>query len=142
MAQLFSLACIMRTFTIIAVCVALIGCSRSVLPPDHTLMSTSEAALRGIVLSNAPIGMSQPDVERVLANSFRRQWQVIDYESKELVSQRGFSAPVSSGDYYLMSDLAVVRRGVASSDVITVYFLFGSSHQLKDISIKKWTDSI
>jgi hypothetical protein len=120
----------------------LIGCSRSVLPPDRTLVSTSESALRGIVLSNAPIGMSQADVERMLASSFHRQWRVIDYESKELVSQRGFSVPVSSGDYYLTSDFAVVRRSVASSDVITVYFLFGPSHQLKDISIKKWTDSI
>ena len=50
--------------------------------------------------------------------------------------------PPTSGDYYITSDLATARRSVASSDVVTVYFLFGSSRQLKDISIKKWTDSI
>ncbi|MGC3956602.1 MAG: hypothetical protein QM813_01095 [Verrucomicrobiota bacterium] len=97
--------------------------------------------MRSLVLSNAPIGIGQTDVEKVLANSFHRKWRVIDYESRELVLQRGFSIPVVSGDYYISSDLAMVRRGVTSSDVVTVYFLFGSSHQLKDISIDKWTDS-
>lgn len=95
-----------------------------------------------MILSNAPIGMSQAAVEKVVASSFRRQWRVIDYESRELVSQRGFSVPVASGDYYVTSDIATVRRGGASWDVVTVCFLFGPSHQLKDISIKKWTDSI
>ena len=132
----------MRLLAILAISFVLIGCGRSVLPPDQTMMSTSEATLRGIVLSNAPIGISQADVEKALAGSFRRKWRVIDYETRELVSQRGFSVPISSGDYYLMSDFAVVRRGVASSDVITVYFLFGPTHQLKDVAIKKWTDSI
>jgi hypothetical protein len=86
--------------------------------------------------------MGHADVEKVLADSFHRKWRVVDYESRELVAQRGFSVPVSSGDYYIASDLASVRRSVASSDVLTVYFLFGTSRQLKDISVKKWTDSI
>ena len=136
------LAFIVRTFGIVAVCITLVGCSRSALPPDHALMSKSDAALRAIVLSNAPIGMSQVDVEAVLTKSFRRKWRVVNYESRELVSRHGFSVPVSGGDYYLTTDLSVVRRDVFSSDVVTVYFLFGSSRQLKDISVKKWTDSI
>ena len=132
----------MRSFILSAICCTLIGCSRSVLPPAQTLISTSEAALRSLVLSNVPLGMRQADVEKVLADSFRRQWRVVDYESRELVSQRGFSVAVTSGDYYLASDLAVLRRDIASSDVVTVYLLFGSSRQLKDIAIRKWTDSI
>lgn len=138
----WSLACIVRFITFLVLCLLLIGCSRSVLPPDQTLIGTSEAALRSLVLSNAPIGTAQTDVEKVLADSFHRKWRVVDYESRELVLQRGFSVPVTSGDYYITSDLATARRSVASSDVVTVYFLFGSSRQLKDISIKKWTDSI
>jgi len=132
----------MRSFILIAICCVLLGCSRSVLPPAQTLVSTSEAALRSLVLSNAPLGMTQADVEMMLADSFRRQWRLIDYESRELVSQRGFSVVVTSGDYYLASDLAVVRRDIASSDVVTVYFLFGPARQLKDIAVRKWTDSI
>lgn len=100
----------------------------------------SEAALHSLVLSNAPIGMSQADVEKVLANSFHRKWQVIDYESRELMSHNGFSVPVSDGDYYLRSDLAVVNRNLLCSDVVTACFLFGPSHQLKDIAIQKWSD--
>lgn len=95
-----------------------------------------------MILSNAPIGTAQTNVEKVLADSFHRKWRLVDYESKELVSQRGFSVPVTSGDYYITSDLATVRRGFGSSDVVTVYFLFGSSRQLKEVSISKWTDSI
>lgn len=114
---------------------ALISCSRSVLPPERALVTTGEAALRSLVLSHA-------DVEKVLADSFRRPWRVVDYESRELVSQRGFSVSVMARDYYLASDIARVRRGLASSEVVTVYFLFGSSRQLKDVAISKWTDSL
>jgi hypothetical protein len=135
-------ACIVRSFVIIVIGCTLIGCGRSVLPPERTLVATSEAALRALVLSHAPIGMTQKDVEKVLATSLRRGWRVVHYESRELISKRGFSVPVVSGDYYLKSDIAMVRRDIWSSDVVTVYFLFGSSGQLKDIAIMKWTDSI
>ena len=131
-----------RLWALLAIFFALTGCGLSVLPPDRTMLSMSEAALRGLVLTNAPLGMSLADVEQVLAGSFHRKWEAIDSESREMVSQRGFSRPVSSGDYYRLSDIVVHRCGFISSDVITVRFLFGPTHQLKDVAIKKWTDSL
>ena len=115
---------------------------RGDLPPGRVLVSESEEVLRAMVLSNAPIGTVRADVERVLAKRFRREWRVVDYESRELVQNRGFSVPVTGGDYYIESTLAVVSRNWWSSDVVTVYFLFGRSGELKDVAVKKWTDSI
>jgi hypothetical protein len=106
------------------------------------MMDWSEVTLRAMVLSNAPIGMNQSDLEKALTGAFRRKWSVINYDSSELISHRGFTVPVSTGDYYLMSNFAKVRRGFFASDVITVYFLFGQTHHLKDVAIEKWTDSI
>jgi len=131
-----------RVAAILAFSLFVVGCDRTALPPDHVMMNWSEANLRGMVLSNAPIGMNQDDLEKVLTGSFRRNWRVINCDSTELISHRGFSVPVSTGDYYLMSNFAMVRHGLFASDVITVYFLFGRTHQLKDVSIEKWTDSI
>jgi hypothetical protein len=77
--------------------------------------------LRSMVLSNTPIGMNQAGIEKALTNSFRRKWRVINYVSTEGMSRLGFSVPVSSGDYYVRSDFAVVWHGFYS-DVITVFF--------------------
>lgn len=87
--------------------------------------------------------MVRADVEKVLARDFRRQWSVVDYESREINAQPvWFTVPVVAGDYYIESDLAVVSRNWRSSEVVTIYFLFGRSGQLRDVAVKKWTDSI
>jgi hypothetical protein len=131
-----------RGVAILAITLFVFGCAQSVLPSERIMMTWSEATVRSVVLSNAPIGMNQADVEKALTGSFHRRWRVINYESSELMTHRGYSVPVSSGDYYLMSDFAVVRREFFASDVITVCFLFGRTHQLKDVAVNKWTDSI
>ena len=115
---------------------------RGVLPAGRVLVGESEEVLRAMVLSNAPIGTVQGEVERVLAKRFRREWRVVDYEPREFVQKLGFSVPVTGGDYYIESTLAVVSRNWWSSDVVTVFFLFGRSGELKDVAVRKWTDSI
>src|SRR5687767_355584 len=112
---------------------------RGVLPSGRVLVGESEEALRAMVLSNTPIGTVRGEVERVLAKRFRREWRVVDYQSREFVQKLGFSVPVTGGDYYIESDLAVVSRNWWSSDVVTVYFLFGRSGELKDVAVNKWT---
>jgi hypothetical protein len=128
---------------ILAVFALVFVSGRGILPPGRVLVGESEEALRAMVLSNAPIGTVRGEVERMLARDFRRQWRVVDYKSTEMVQKLGwFTVPVAPGDYYIESDLAVVSRNWWSSDVVTVYFLFGRSGELKDVAVKKWMDSI
>ena len=115
---------------------------RGELPPGRVLVGQKEEALRATVLSNAPLGTARGEVERVLGKRFRRQWRVVDYHSREVMQNLGFSVPVTGGDYYIESNLAVVSRNWWSSEVVTAYFLFGRSGELKDVAVKKWTDSI
>jgi hypothetical protein len=116
------------------------GCSPNVLPPSKVVLGLSEAELRGIVLTNTPIGVSRHDVEKALKHRFHSKWRVVDYEARGLVAARGFTVPVAGGDYYLDSDLAVVPSGPMTSDVASCYFLFSPNHTLKDVVVRKWSD--
>jgi hypothetical protein len=121
--------------------VLLSACVRSVLPPGKRLMALSEAEIRNIILEHAALGSSRSEVERALTHDFRRKWELIDYESAGLIAQHGFSVPVSDTDYYLRSDLAVIRTSkIFICDVITAYWLFDASNQLKDVTVWKWSD--
>ncbi len=132
----------MRIFTIIPLCFVLIGCTQRVLPPDQALVGMSDAAVRSTILSNTPIGMSQDDVEKVLGSSFRQRWGVYDCQPAGAVWQPAFSVPISSGHYYLVCNVAVVRRDAAAFDIVTVYFLFSPKSQLRDVCVRKWTDRL
>ena len=90
-----------------------------------------------MVLTNTPVGMHRSDVEKVFRHNFHRKWTMIDYEKPA-----GFTVSVSNADYYFRSDFATVRSELFATKVITVYFLFGPTHQLKDVKVRKWTDSI
>ena len=127
---------------VVGIFASVFALGRSVLPSERILVSESEGSLRTLILSNAPIGTVQGEMERVLAKRFRREWRVVDYESREFMQKLGFTVPVAGGDYYVESNLAVVSRNWWSSDVVTAYFLFGRSEELKDVAVKKWTDSI
>ena len=130
----------MNLVRLMAVALLLAGCSKSVLPPDKVILSSTEAELRAIVLTNAPIGMSRSGVERALKHKLHRQWVVVDYEARSLVAARGFTVPVNGGDYYFRTDLAAVPTDPLCSDVATVFFLFSRNHQLKDVAVSKWSD--
>jgi hypothetical protein len=130
----------MKLLLVIVPFLLFVGCGRSVLPPDQAIMSLSEAELRSLVLAKTPIGMSRSGVEKVLAHTFRRQWHVVDYQVRDLVSKRGFTVPVNGGDYYFYSDFAAIPETKVTSDVVTVYFLFSPTHQLKDVAVTKWGD--
>ncbi len=131
----------MRLCLLLIALLFLVGCGRSVLPSERAMTKLSESELRSMVLTNTPVGMHRADVEKALRRSFHREWHVVDYESAEAMSGR-FTVPVFNNDYYFRSDFATVLRNLYSSDVITVYLLFGPTHQLKDVVVKKWTDSI
>ena len=120
----------------------LLGCSQSVLPAKRDLLGLSKSEIRQLVLDYAAIGSSRGEVERALRRSFHKDWRVMDYDTVEYMSGLGFSVPVSGGDYYFMSNFAVVNRTVFTSDVVTVYFLFDRQDKLKDVLVTKWSDSI
>jgi hypothetical protein len=130
-----------RVVILTLVCL-LIGCSRSVLPSERALLELEDAKLRDMVLHHAPLGTPRQAVEQTFSRSFRRKYLVVDYESAELISKRGFSVPVAAGDYYLRSDVASKISGLGTCRVVTVYLLFDSAGRLKDVAVAKWTDSI
>lgn len=132
----------MRPLIALVVVCLLIGCSRSVLPSERVMLGQSDAELRTLVLNHAPLGTTRQAIEQTFSRSFRRKFRVVQVESAGLISQRDFSVPVVSGDYYLMSHLASVMSGVGLCRMVTVYLLFDSTDRLKDVAIKKWTDSI
>lgn len=120
----------------------LIGCGGGVLPSERALLELEDAKLRDMVLRYAPLGTPRKAVEQTLSQNFRKKYTVVDYESSELVSERGFSVPVVAGDYYLRSDVASKMSGIGTCRVATVFLLFDSAGRLKDVAVNKWTDSI
>jgi hypothetical protein len=130
----------MKLSRLLAAVLLLTGCSPNVLPPSKVMLSLNEAELRGIVLTNIPIGMSRHDVEKALKHRFHSKWRVVNYEARGLAAARGFTVPVAGGDYYLDSDLAAVPTGPMTSDVASCYFLFSPNHTLKDVAVRKWSD--
>lgn len=130
-----------RVLILSLVCL-LIGCSRSVLPSERALLQLEDAKLREMVLEHAPVGTGRQAIEQTFSRSFRKKYTVVDYESAELVSKRGFTVPVVTGDYYLRSDVASKIMGLGTCRVVTVFLLFDSEGRLKDVAVSKWTDSI
>jgi hypothetical protein len=61
-------------------------------------------------------------------------------KSRELISKKGFSVPVSGGDYYFRSHFASARTSPMTARVLTVHFLFDYAGKLKDVSVEKWDD--
>jgi hypothetical protein len=120
----------------------LCGCGRSVLPPERDLLVLSQGEIKALVFAHTAIGSSRGEVEQALRRSFRKDWRVIDYDSTTLIAKRGFSVPVAGGDYYFISDFASAMRAAFATDVASVYFLFDREDKLKDVAVKKWTDSI
>ncbi len=133
---------IMTRVVILSLVCLLIGCSGGVLPSERALLELEDAKLRDMVLQHAPLGMARKAVEQTFSQSFRKKYTVVDYESAELVSKRGFSVPVVAGDYYLRSDVASKMSGIGTCQVVTVFLLFDSAGRLKDVAVSKWTDSI
>ena len=131
----------MRVLILSLVCL-LIGCSSGVLPSERALLELEDAKLRGMVLQHAPLGTPRQAVEQTFGRSFRKKYAIVDYESADLISKRGFSVPVVAGDYYLRSDVASKMSGLGTCRVATVYLLFDSAGRLKDVAVSKWTDSI
>ncbi len=111
-----------------------------VLPPTRQLMAMEPSELRAFLGEHLSIGMSRPEVEKVLRYRIRRTWSMVNYEGREVMVHHGFSAPIARGDYYLSSRLAFEFATPLSADVITAKLLFNANHQLKDIVIRKWTD--
>jgi hypothetical protein len=116
------------------------GCGHGVLPADPDLLDLSETEVREKVLKQTPIGIQRRDVERSLRRDFRKGWDVIGYESRELVAKHGFSIPVSEGDYYFRCDFAPARTSPMTARVLTVHFLFDHEGNLRDVSVLKWHD--
>jgi hypothetical protein len=131
-----------RLATVMAAVVLLVGCSRSALPKEQDMMKLAEKDIRSVVLEQIPLRTSRSAAEQVLKTTIRRKWDVMDYDTVEYMSRLGFSAPVSSGDYYFRCDLAAVPSGAFATRMITAYLLFDSSDHLKDVMIRKWEDGI
>ncbi len=132
----------MTRVAILSLVCLLVGCSGGLLPSERALLGLEDAKLRDMVLHYSPLGTPRKAVEQTFSQSFRKKYTVVDYESADLVSKRGFSVPVVTGDYYLRSDVASKMSGLVTCRVATVYLLFDSTGRLKDVAVSKWTDSM
>lgn len=103
---------------------------RGVLPSNYATVRMKPSELESLVLNITPIGMDRADVEQALLRTFRRKWQVIDYQAVELLSKHNFHVPISEGDYYLTSNFAAY--GI-DSRIAIVKFLFDREDKLKDV---------
>jgi hypothetical protein len=113
---------------------------RGVLPSRYQTVRMSPAELEALVLKITPIGTHRKDLEKILNETFRCEWNQPAVSEGNISANYGFRVQISSGDEMIVSEFATY--GLPLADVATVRFLLDADGNLKDVKAVIWGDAL